>query len=74
MDILKNKLAGDIAWTMGSLAVLATSGIMINLIIAGFRDAAALGAFNQAYAVYIVSSQIAVFGLSLFGAPSCGIL
>ena len=48
---------------MGSLVVLAASGILINLIIAAFRDAAALGAFNQAYAVYIVASQIAVFGL-----------
>jgi O-antigen/teichoic acid export membrane protein len=63
MKFLQNKLTTDIAWSMGSLVVLAASGILINLIIAGFRDAAALGAFNQAYAVYIVASQIAVFGL-----------
>lgn len=48
---------------MGSLAVLAGSGILINLVIAAFRDASALGVFNLAYAVYIVASQIAVFGL-----------
>ena len=63
MNFLKNKLVGDIAWTMSSLAILAASGIVINLIIAGFRDASALGAFNQSYAIYIISSQIAVFGL-----------
>ncbi|MBK7552528.1 MAG: oligosaccharide flippase family protein [Syntrophaceae bacterium] len=48
---------------MGGLVVLAASGILINLVIAAFRDASALGAFNQAYAIYIVASQIAVFGL-----------
>jgi O-antigen/teichoic acid export membrane protein len=63
MKFLQHKLTTDIAWSMGSLVVLAASGILINLIIAAFRDAAALGAFNQAYAVYIVASQIAVFGL-----------
>ena len=63
MKFLQHKLATDIAWSMGSLIMLAASGILINLIIAAFRDAAALGAFNQAYAVYIVASQFAVFGL-----------
>lgn len=63
MKFLQHKLTTDIAWSMGSLVVLAASGILINVIIAAFRDAAALGAFNQAYAIYIVASQIAVFGL-----------
>ena len=63
MKFLKHKLTTDIAWTMGCLVVLAASGILINLIIARLRDAAALGVFNQAYAIYIVASQFAVFGL-----------
>jgi O-antigen/teichoic acid export membrane protein len=63
MKVLQHKLTTDIAWSMGSLVVLAASGILINIIIAAFRDAASLGAFNQAYAIYIVASQIAVFGL-----------
>ncbi|NPV05205.1 MAG: oligosaccharide flippase family protein [Syntrophaceae bacterium] len=63
MKFLQHKLTTDIAWSMGSLVILAASGILINLIIAAFRDASALGAFNQAYAIYIVASQIAVFGL-----------
>lgn len=63
MKLFQNKLTTDIAWSMGSLVILSASGILINLVIAGLRDAAALGAFNQSYAVYIVASQIAVFGL-----------
>lgn len=57
------KLTRDIGWSLGSFAVLALSGIVINLVIAGTRNAAALGVFNQAYAVYIVASQVATLGL-----------
>ena len=57
------KLSQDIAYTLGSFFVLAISGIVINIVITGFRDAAALGVFNLAYAVYIVISQFAVWGL-----------
>ena len=61
--LLQHKLNRDIAWTIGSFMVLAVSGIVINLVIAWYRDAASLGVFNQAYAVYIVASQVAAFGL-----------
>ena len=57
------KLSRDIAYTLGSFFVLAISGIVINIVIMGFRDAAALGVFNLAYAVYIMLSQFAVWGL-----------
>jgi len=63
MKIFKHKLASDIAWSMGSMVVLAACGILINLTISWFRDASALGAFNQTYAIYIITSQVAVFGL-----------
>lgn len=58
-----HKLTRDIGWTLGSFVVLALSGIVINLVVAGTRDAAALGVFNQAYAVYIIASQLATLGL-----------
>jgi O-antigen/teichoic acid export membrane protein len=48
---------------MGSFFVLAVSGIFINITVTAFRDAAALGVFNLAYAVYIVISQFAVWGV-----------
>lgn len=57
------KLSGDILWTLGSFGVLAASGLVINVAVAGFRDAAALGVFNLAYAVYIIVSQVAVLGV-----------
>lgn len=57
------KLSQDIAYSLGSFVVLAISGIVINIVITGLRDAAALGVFNLAYAVYIVASQFAVWGL-----------
>ncbi|MCC6247653.1 MAG: hypothetical protein IT499_07825, partial [Rubrivivax sp.] len=58
-----HKLSRDIAWTLGSFVLLAASGMVINLVVAGVRDAAALGVFNQAYAVYIIASQLATLGL-----------
>ncbi len=57
------KLSRDIIWSMGSFAILALSGISINFAVAALRDAAALGVFNLAYAIYIVASQIAVAGV-----------
>lgn len=56
------KLSQDIAYSLGSFVVLAISGIVINVVITALRDAAALGVFNLAYAVYIVASQFAVWG------------
>lgn len=63
MRLLRSKLGADIAWTMSSFVVLAISGIVINVAVVTLRDAAALGAFNLAYAIYIVGSQVATFGL-----------
>lgn len=59
----RQKLSQDIAWSLGSFAVLAISGIVINIVITALRDAAALGVFNIAYAVYIIASQFAVWGM-----------
>lgn len=63
IDALKHKLNRDIAWTFGSFAVLAVSGVLMNVVIVVFRDAEALGIFNLAYAVYLIGSQIAVMGI-----------
>lgn len=59
----RDKLSQDIAWTLGSFVVLAASGIVINIVVTRLRDADALGVFNQAYAVYIIVSQFAVWGM-----------
>ncbi len=62
-SLRQHKLSRDIAYSLCSFAVLALSGIVINITITALRDAAALGVFNLAYAVYIVASQIATWGL-----------
>ena len=61
--ILAHKLNRDISWTIGSFFILAVSGIVINLVIATFEDSSALGVFNQSYAIYIIISQMASFGI-----------
>ena len=57
------KFTTDVLWNLGSLAVLGVSGVVINSIIAHYQSAASLGVFNQAFAFYIVLSQLAVGGM-----------
>jgi len=63
LGFLRNKLATDIGWTLGGFAILALSGVVINIAVTLLRDTASLGIFNQAYATYIVASQFAVLGI-----------
>jgi O-antigen/teichoic acid export membrane protein len=58
-----HKLTRDIAWSMGGFFILAISGVTINIAITVIRNADALGVFNIAYAMYIVISQFAVWGI-----------
>lgn len=59
------KLQTDIAWNVGSLAILGLAGIGLNTIVICFYDAAVLGTFNQVFALYFVFSQFAVGGIHL---------
>lgn len=59
------KLTGDLIWNYASTIFLAASGFLFSIIIALFYDEAVLGVFNQIYTYYILSSQIAVFGVHL---------
>jgi O-antigen/teichoic acid export membrane protein len=58
-----SKLTVDIAFSIGSFAILAVSGLAMSLAIAALRDASALGIFNRAYAVLIVASQFGAWGI-----------
>lgn len=60
---LDKKLLGDTAWNYGAFALMAGTGVILNFFIAAYFGTAALGIFNQIYAVYIVSAQLAVFGI-----------
>ena len=59
-NLLKDK---GIFWNFVSLIVLGIGGILINSLLLFFRGEEAVGIFNQAYAIYIVLSQIGVAGL-----------
>jgi O-antigen/teichoic acid export membrane protein len=52
-------------WTANavSLGMLAVTGLLLNSLIAKIYGTAALGIFNQVYAVYIFGAQIATFGI-----------
>jgi O-antigen/teichoic acid export membrane protein len=58
-----NRLKSNISWTFASFVILASCGILINLVITFTRDTAALGLFNLAYSIYMIVSQIAVWGI-----------
>lgn len=60
---LDRKFFGDTAWNYGAFALMAATGVILNFFIAAHFGTAALGIFNQIYAVYIVSAQLAVFGV-----------
>ena len=61
--LLTGKFSTDVVWNLGSLALLGASGVLINTIIAHYQSPASLGVFNQAFAFYIVLSQLAVGGM-----------
>lgn len=61
----KNTFMEGIIWNYGSLIILSISGFLFNCLIMSFYDAAVLGIFNQAYAWYIVLSQISVMGVHM---------
>lgn len=68
---LKSRFSVDVQWNVGSLAILAACGVAINVVIAAFQGADALGVFNQVYAVYIFASQIATGGFQLSVLKHC---
>jgi O-antigen/teichoic acid export membrane protein len=61
--IFRDKFSTDVLWNLGSLALLGATGVAINIIIAHNQSPASLGVFNQAFAFYIVLSQLAVGGM-----------
>lgn len=56
-------LRDGVAWNLGAFLVMGMAGVGLNVLIARYYGAAALGVFNQVFAIYIVFSQIAVLGV-----------
>ena len=57
------KFGRDTLWNLVSFGILGVSGFLLNIIIGSCYGAATLGVFNQVFALYIVLSQFAVFGV-----------
>lgn len=55
----------DLLFNYASLAVLAVAGLLMNWIVVRLMGEAALGVFNQAYAIYVACSQLAVGGVHI---------
>lgn len=58
-------LRRDVAWNAGSFALVGVAGVLLNLLVARVYGAAALGAFNQVLAAYVLFSQFAAGGVHL---------
>lgn len=59
----KSQFHRHVWWNAFSFAVMGVSGIALNILLLAKYGAQTLGAFNQVYAVYILASQLAAFGL-----------
>ncbi len=53
----------NIAFSVIAFGVVALAGVGINVVIASLYTPSALGIFNQAFAFYIICSQVAVLGI-----------
>lgn len=58
-----NKMSRDTLFSLTAMIISAGCGALIHFIIGAYYNPAALGVFNQVFAVYIFFSQAAVFGV-----------
>ena len=63
-SLLSKKFAVDHVVNMASIGVVAVSGFLLNVLIGKFYGAESLGTFNQIFAVYAVTSALALFGIN----------
>lgn len=57
------KFLTDTVWNYGAFALMAGTGVIVNFFIAAFMGIEALGVFNQVFAIFVVTGQLAVLGL-----------
>jgi O-antigen/teichoic acid export membrane protein len=57
------KMGRDVLWNLGALGVVASAGIVLNVLIARLYDPAVLGAFNQVLTFFIILSQVGALGI-----------
>lgn len=59
----KSKFQRNVSWNVLRFGAIGIGGISLNILLVAIYGAETLGTFNQVYAVYILASQVAVFGL-----------
>lgn len=65
MKVRSNKFNTDLLWNVGSFGIIALIGLLLQVLILKFYDAASVGVFSQLYALYLLLSQLAVAGVQL---------
>lgn len=61
--MIKTKIAIDTAWSYAAFAVMAASGLAINVVIGAVFGATGLGVFGQAMAVFVIAGHGSAAGL-----------
>ncbi|MCP4151391.1 MAG: oligosaccharide flippase family protein [bacterium] len=64
-SIDKSKLYVDSLLNLAVFFILGVSGLAVNIIIVRNYPPEVLGIFNQVYAIYVIFSQLAVFGVQM---------
>lgn len=58
------RMTRDLVWNFGALAVLAATGLLLNILVGTRWSPDALGVFNQGLAAYVVASMLASIGIN----------
>lgn len=61
--MMKSKIAADTVWSYAAFAVMAASGLAINVVTGAVFGAAGLGVFGQAMAVFVIAGHVSAAGL-----------
>lgn len=60
---VSTKLSKDLIWNTAGFGVMGAIGLLLHIVIAAVYGGVTLGVFNQVYAVYILGSQFAAWGI-----------
>ena len=69
--IMSNKFSGDFIWNVMALGVTGVSGLLLNTVILAGSGKEALGVFNQVLAIFVIASQLTVFGVQFSVLKHC---
>lgn len=61
--MLNSKLASDSVWSYAAFAVMAASGLMLNILIGARFGSTGLGVFSQVMAIFVIVSHFSAAGL-----------